>query len=90
MPYESTIAFIKDTSQIFQQYYQIGKTVRSHLTKNYQEGTLDQILAHLSHAHLPLEYEQQPRPFKHKLATELLGHSLAPTAFMTGLLYNSK
>ncbi len=90
MPYESTISFIKDTSQIIQQYYHIGKIVRSHFTQIDTKSRLDTILAHLSHSRLPEEYEQQPRPLKHILATELLGHSLAPTAFVTGLLYNPK
>ncbi|OGY53560.1 MAG: hypothetical protein A2912_03755 [Candidatus Buchananbacteria bacterium RIFCSPLOWO2_01_FULL_40_23b] len=90
MTYEPTIAFIKDTTQIFEQYYLWGKQLRSFVTDISPESRLDRIIAHLSHAHLPLEYELKPRTLTHKLTTELLGHSLVPVAFMTGLLYNPK
>lgn len=90
MNYEPTIAFIKDTTQIIQQYYLTGKHLRSYFASIQQESRLDRILAHLAHAHLPQEYEQQPRSLTHILTTEILGHSLAPTAFVTGLLYNPK
>jgi hypothetical protein len=90
MKYESTIAFIRDTTQIIQQYYHTGRNFRSHITTLPPESTLDHVLNHLTHAHLPLKYSLQPRSLTHILTIEILGHSLAPTAFMMGLLYNPK
>jgi len=89
MPYEPTIAFIKDTAQIVKQYYLYGRHLRSHLTP-INESSLDRILDHLTNSKLPPDYNPGSRPLTHKLTTELLGHSLVPIAFMTGLLYNPK
>ncbi|GEM_PF-5364264 len=90
MKYEPTVAFIKDTAQIIQQYFHTGRHIRGYFASIPEESQLDRIIAHLAQAHLPLEYEQQPRSHTHILATEILGHSLAPSAFVTGLFYNPK
>ncbi len=90
MPYEPTIAFIKDTAQIIEQYYLFGRHLRSHLTPITNESSLDRILGHLTNSKLPPDYDPGPRTLTYLLATELLGHSLAPVAFVTGLVYNPK